>query len=299
MTVNSHQPDGAPEIAAILEQLRTAVRAQRATRQRSIDDPLHRALQRSLDDIEITRVVSAHWPLTGRTLPQKAIALVNKVVRRYLRWYINPIVEQQNAFNDAAARTLRLLAEAYQELADQVADQQEASVPMQPGATTDADSENDADDPAVEAANSAQGADEDPPAPPPYDELMAQVRARAATEPPARFIELELHDALTQAQSHQQVSAHWTLTGRTFVEKLVALHNRIVRQYLRWLINPIVEQQNAANQALTDALHRLIRIDAALRADIAALRASRQRMRESRANRHARHHHHRRPVVRS
>ena len=105
MTVNSHQPDGAPEIAAILDQLRTAVRAQRATRQQIIDDPLHRALQRSLDDIEITRVVSAHWPLTGRTLPQKAIALVNKVVRRYLRWYINPIVEQQNAFNDAAART--------------------------------------------------------------------------------------------------------------------------------------------------------------------------------------------------
>ncbi|MBO9325544.1 MAG: hypothetical protein J7463_09090 [Roseiflexus sp.] len=299
MTANSHQPDSAPEIAAILDQLRTAVRAQRMTRQRIIDDPLHRALQRSLDDIEITRVVSAHWPITGRTLPQKAIALVNKVVRRYLRWYINPIVEQQNAFNDAAARTLRLLAEAYLELADQVADQQEASAPMQPGATTDADAENDADDPAVEAANGMQGADEDPPEPPTYDELMAQVRARAATEPPARFIELELHNALTQTQSCQQVSAHWKLTGHTFIEKLVALHNRIVRQYLRWLINPIVEQQNAANQALTSALHSLIRIDAALRANVAALRASRQRIRRLRANRYGRHHHHCRPMVRS
>lgn len=299
MTINPHQPDGAPEVAAILEQLRTAIRAQRVTRWQSIDDPLHRALQRSLDDIEITRVVSAHWPLTGRTLPQKAIALVNKVVRRYLRWYINPIVEQQNAFNDAAARTLRLLAEAYQELADQVADHQEASTPMQQGETTDADPDHNAGDPAVEAANGAQSSDSDLPASPTYDELMAQVRARAAVEPPAHFIELELHNALAQAQSRQQVSAHWSLTGRTLAEKLVALHNRIVRQYLRWLINPIVEQQNAANQALTGALHSLIRIDAVLRADVAALRASRRRMRDSRASHYARYHHHRRPVVRS
>ena len=82
MTVNSHQPDGAPEIAAILDQLRTAVRAQRATRQQIIDDPLHRALQRSLDDIEITRVVSAHWTLTGRTFVEKLVALHNRVVRQ-------------------------------------------------------------------------------------------------------------------------------------------------------------------------------------------------------------------------
>ncbi|MGQ9549209.1 MAG: hypothetical protein ACUVSY_12040 [Roseiflexus sp.] len=287
MTTNSYQSDDAPEVAAILEQLRTAIRAQRATRRQSIDDPLRRALQRSLDDIEITRVVSAHWPLTGRTLPQKAMALINKVVRRYLRWYINPIVEQQNAFNDAAARTLRLLAEAYQELADQVAEQQATGTPMQQGETTNADPDHNADDPTVEAANGTPGSDEDPTAPPTYDELMAQVRARAAVEPPARFIELELHTALTEVQSRRQVSAHWTLTGRTFVEKLVAFHNRIVRQYLRWLINPIVEQQNAANQALTDAVHSLIRIDTALRADVAALRASRRRMHELRAGQHA------------
>ncbi len=43
-------------------------------------------------------------------------------MRRYLRWYINPIVEQQNAYNDAVARTLRLLADAYAELAEQTTD---------------------------------------------------------------------------------------------------------------------------------------------------------------------------------
>jgi predicted TIM-barrel fold metal-dependent hydrolase len=277
MTDNqSHSSGGAPDVAAVLEQLRAGVRAQHAARRQIGDDALRRALQRSLDDLEITRVVSAHWPLTGRTLPQKAMALVNRVVRRYLRWYINPIVEQQNAFNDAAARTLRLLAEAYQELARHVAEQQEAGANIQPHAHHERDNDDTGGSAAVEAPSDV---DIDPASAPTYADLMAQVRDRAAVEPPARFIELELHDALTNAQSRQIVTAHWPLTGRTIVEKAIALHNRIVRQYLRWLINPIVEQQNAANDALTTALRTLIRVDAAFRADVAAFRASRQRRR--------------------
>ncbi|MCS6940916.1 MAG: hypothetical protein RMJ55_14695 [Roseiflexaceae bacterium] len=274
MTGNRSHPDGAPDVAAILEQLRAEVRAQHAARRLIGDDALQRALQRSLDDLEITRVVSAHWPLTGRTLPQKAMALINKIVRRYLRWYINPIVEQQNAFNDAAARTLRLLAEAYQELARQVAEQQETGAQAhseRSGAQGDEHTDEGA------RTGDPSGSEIDLAATPTYADLMAQVRERAAAEPPARFIELELHEALTHAQSRQTVTAHWPLTGRTLVEKAIALHNRIVRQYLRWLINPIVEQQNAANEALTAALRTLIRVDAAFRADVAAFRASRQR----------------------
>lgn len=276
MTDNRPYPsDSVPDVAAILEQLRAEVRAQSAARQPIGDDALQRALQRSLDDLEISRVVSAHWPLTGRTLPQKAMALINKVVRRYLRWYINPIVEQQNAFNNAAARTLRLLAEAYQELAHQVAEQRETGAQTR---TDGNETHNDVHTGTI-ASEERSAAGIDPAIAPTYADLMAQVRNRAAMEPAARFIELELHDALTQAQSRQIVSAHWTLTGRTFVEKVIALHHRVVRQYLRWLINPIVEQQNAANEALTAALHTLIRIDAAFRADVAAFRAERKRQR--------------------
>ncbi|MCS6839436.1 MAG: hypothetical protein NZ699_10135 [Roseiflexus sp.] len=266
--------DGVPDVAAILAQLRAEVRARRAARQQTGDDVLQRALQRSLDDLEITRVVSAHWPLTGRTLPQKAMALINKLVRRYLRWYINPIVEQQNAFNDAAARTLRLLAEAYQELARQVAEHRETGAQShRTGSGTQGD-DHTGNHPGT---GELFDAEIDPAAAPTYTDLMAQVRQRAAAEPPVRFIELELHEALTHAQSRQTVTAHWPLTGRTIVEKAIALHNRIVRRYLRWLINPIVEQQNAANEALTAALRALIRVDAAFRADVAAFRASRQR----------------------
>src|SRR4051812_5782187 len=101
------------DVASILEGLRSEVRARRIAQGQVEEGPLERDLRRSLDEIELYRVVSAHWPLLGRTIPQRVIALVNKLVRRYLRWYINPIVEQQNAYNDAVARALRLLAEAY------------------------------------------------------------------------------------------------------------------------------------------------------------------------------------------
>ena len=70
---------------------------------------------------ELHRVVSAHWPLRSRSLAERLINLVNKVVRRLLRWYINPIVEQQNAYNDAVARALRLLADAYLDLREDLA----------------------------------------------------------------------------------------------------------------------------------------------------------------------------------
>ncbi len=45
---------------------------------------------------------------------------------------------------------------------------------------------------------------------------------------------------------------------------MIALPNKLVRRYLRWYINPIVEQQNAANAAFTVALLRLIAVDADL-----------------------------------
>jgi hypothetical protein len=73
--------------------------------------PQARELRHCAEQIEITRVVSAHWPLEGRTVYERGWAFINKVVRRYLRWYINPIVEQQNAYNDVSARAIRLLIE--------------------------------------------------------------------------------------------------------------------------------------------------------------------------------------------
>ncbi len=112
------------DVGAILEALRAEVQAQRASHG-EVGTPLS-ALERELhhcaEQLEITRVVSAHWPLEGRSVVQRGWVLVHKVVRRYLRWYINPIVEQQNSFNAVAAQSLRLLIEANAELRDQLAE---------------------------------------------------------------------------------------------------------------------------------------------------------------------------------
>src|SRR5262249_52651403 len=159
-------------------------------------------LQRSLDEIELHRVVSAHWPLIGRTAPQRIIALVNKLVRRYLRWYINPIVEQQNAYNDAVARTLRLLAEAYADLSEQIAENRRPTT-------------NDPFDDAVPEYIEGQGRQR-----PTNDEAthfsisntqlsvhdaMALVQKQATSEPPARFPDLELRALEPQLRLREQV----------------------------------------------------------------------------------------------
>ncbi|WP_322816305.1 hypothetical protein [Chloroflexus sp.] len=98
------------DVAATLAALRAEVRTRRAALPAAEPTPTERELQRVLEELEYTRVVSAHWPLEGRNPLEQVVALINKVVRRYLRWYINPIVEQQNSFNDTAARAIRLLA---------------------------------------------------------------------------------------------------------------------------------------------------------------------------------------------
>lgn len=61
----------------------------------------------ALEDAARLATVNAHWgivsdiPAVGRI-----IVLGKRAIRIGLRWYVNPIVEQQNAFNDASMRAL-------------------------------------------------------------------------------------------------------------------------------------------------------------------------------------------------
>ncbi|HEY8601909.1 MAG TPA: hypothetical protein VIL85_26010 [Thermomicrobiales bacterium] len=61
--------------------------------------------------------ISAHTPILW-DLPVigRGIALTKRVVRILLRWYINPIVDQQNDFNAAVVRALGDLAEENERL---------------------------------------------------------------------------------------------------------------------------------------------------------------------------------------
>jgi hypothetical protein len=113
-----------PDVAAILESIREEVRRRRAAGGPAVAaSPAFPEieLRRMLQEVEASRAVSAHWPIHGRTLPQRGVAFLNRLVRRYLRWYINPIVDQQNAYNDVIARAMHGLVAANEELRAEVA----------------------------------------------------------------------------------------------------------------------------------------------------------------------------------
>jgi hypothetical protein len=64
-------------------------------------------VRQSVDEVNDLWFVSAHLPITWRVPgPGTAVAYLKKATRVLLRWYINPIVEQQNRFNSAVARAL-------------------------------------------------------------------------------------------------------------------------------------------------------------------------------------------------
>ncbi len=122
------------DVGAILSQLRAEIRAARAT---LADDTPHAAqlgvsfdeLRDAIAEVEALRAVSAHWPLTWRTPRERVQVFVQRLIRRGLRWYIAPIVEQQNAYNNAVARMLQLLLESYQQLSAEVAQLQARKAP--------------------------------------------------------------------------------------------------------------------------------------------------------------------------
>jgi hypothetical protein len=243
------------DVATILEQLRTELRALRTHQGEQDGGSALRSIQRELqscaEQLEITRVVSAHWPLEGRTLYERGWAVINRIVRRGLRWYINPIVEQQNAFNATAARTMQLLIEAYAELNDQLSEQTEQSSGRGP----------------LPAAGS------DLPSDTPTSDLQQLVQEEGLREPPAAMPDLTLRPWPAKLREHESVDAHWSIEGTTPLTQARAIAQRGLRQYLRWLINPIVEQQNGANGAISATIPHLIAADAELRAKLANVRA--------------------------
>lgn len=254
-----------PDVAAILAQVREDVRAQRQATVTSEEastarTALERELQRCAEQLEYTRVVSSHWPLGGRTLWERGRSLVQRVVRRLLRWYINPIVDQQNEFNDVTARTLRLLIEAYGDLHTQAtALETDPTEPEQTG-------------PGKQETTSSPIH----PAPPmSATALQELVEQRGSQEPPATSPDIALRTMPHQVSQHSQVNAHWPLGGDGLLQRVAAQVQKAIRLGLRWLINPIVEQQNSFNAAVAESIPPLLTADGETRGLLAKLRARR------------------------
>ena len=107
------------DTASILSELREQVKERRARFTYTDADDPHAlnldALRKSADAVNDTWFVSAHLPVTW-DLPVvgRMGAYTKRLVRILLRWYINPIVEQQNRFNSSVARAIVEIT-AYQE----------------------------------------------------------------------------------------------------------------------------------------------------------------------------------------
>ncbi len=281
------------EVANLLAHLREEVCARRKAmitdEEYAAQAAMEQQLQRCAEQLEMTRVISAHWPLSGRTIPERFMALFNRLVRRYLRWYINPIVDQQNEFNDVAARTLRLLIEAHSDLYQQLSSLE----PPPPTHTADAQRDDDDSD----AGGSSGGGQHGKPATPSYPRqqgnveqeqgstspldssdtptstIQAYIEHQAQDEPPATFPDVQLRFEPRKLALHQQVQAHWQLSATTPLQRGLVMVHKVVRYLLRWWINPIVEQQNSFNAALTETITPLMTSDGDKRAMLAERRA--------------------------
>ena len=107
------------DVAATLEAVRVAVRKQSGYRS-AAEVPAAIASSPVAEAAELA-AVSAHLRVTWDTpVIGRAIAMSKRTMRLALRWYINPIVEQQNAFNDAVVRALVTLEARQEQLARRI-----------------------------------------------------------------------------------------------------------------------------------------------------------------------------------
>ena len=96
------------EVAATIAALQAAVRERAGYRTAGEVPPL--GAPSPLTEAADLAQVSTHFPVQGDTpVIGQALGLTRRAMRLALRWYINPIVEQQNAFNDAVVRALGAL----------------------------------------------------------------------------------------------------------------------------------------------------------------------------------------------
>jgi len=100
------------DVAAVFERLKQEVRG---TAPRAADDPARTQVRLSVrDQAERLWPISAERPLVGKGGPVKA------VLRRLMRWYVEPLAADQRAFNDAALKLIDDLSERVDRLTEAV-----------------------------------------------------------------------------------------------------------------------------------------------------------------------------------
>lgn len=98
------------QAAQVIDQIRHQILAQQA--EIFAEEPGKRP---SIREMQQTVWINSRQPLGWPTWPPgitaKTRTLIQKLIRRALQWYIDPIVEQQNKFNQATLQAVRTLAQ--------------------------------------------------------------------------------------------------------------------------------------------------------------------------------------------
>jgi hypothetical protein len=106
--------DVAATIAALRAQAIARGKAMGLSAETTMDDPLRRAADLAH--------ISAHFPIMWRIpIVGRALSLVQRAIRIGLRWYINPIVDQINDFNEATVTALNTIVARQEALAARIA----------------------------------------------------------------------------------------------------------------------------------------------------------------------------------
>jgi hypothetical protein len=100
------------DVAAVFDRLKQEVRG---SGPRLSEDPAKTQVRLSVrDQAERLWPISAERPLVGKAGPVKA------VLRRLMRWYVEPMAADQRAFNDAALKLIDDLSERVDRLTEAV-----------------------------------------------------------------------------------------------------------------------------------------------------------------------------------
>ena len=113
-TAQDESIDVAATIAALRAQAIARGKAMGLSAQTPLDDPMRRA--------EDFAHISAHFPIMWSIpIVGRGLSLAQRAMRIGLRWYINPIVDQINDFNEATVTALNTLAARQEALAIRLA----------------------------------------------------------------------------------------------------------------------------------------------------------------------------------
>jgi hypothetical protein len=98
------------DVAVVLRRIRDEVHVRRQQADAAQGEGKGAGSSAALRRVQEVQQVNPHLPIAWPTWPpgilSKFVAATQKVVRRLLRWYVNPIVAQQNEYNRAVAQVL-------------------------------------------------------------------------------------------------------------------------------------------------------------------------------------------------